>query len=114
MAPLNDPLTLAKLVHALREWSCTGYVTWKTVAREWVERNLEGLTVRAVGEAMFRHVEEGGVIDQVQETRPEWTASRYHYDFRIAIGERLVYIETVLVEDVPDDPTVHVVSIHDA
>jgi hypothetical protein len=26
----------------------------------------------------------------------------------------LVYIETVLVEDDPYDPTVHVVSIHDA
>ncbi len=27
---------------------------------------------------------------------------------------RLVYIETILVEDDPEDSTIHVVSIHDA
>jgi hypothetical protein len=30
------------------------------------------------------------------------------------IGGRLLYIETILVEDDPNDPTIHVVSIHDA
>jgi hypothetical protein len=63
---------------------------------------------------MFRHFDAGGEIDQVTETRPEWNEQRYHYDLRIQIGGRLIYIETVLVEDDPNDPTVHVVSIHDA
>lgn len=34
--------------------------------------------------------------------------------FRINVGDRLLYIETILVEHDPDDPTIHVVSIHDA
>jgi hypothetical protein len=63
---------------------------------------------------MFSWFQAGGEIDQVPETRPEWNEQRYHYDFRIQIGDRLIYIETILVEDDPNDPTVHVVSIHDA
>ena len=114
MAPLTDAEILAKFRHALQEWRFTGYITWKVTAREWVERNLEGWTTRAVGHEMFLHCQAGGEIDQVRETRPEWNEQRYHYDFRIQIGDRLIYIETILVEDDPRDPTVHVVSIHDA
>jgi hypothetical protein len=114
MPPLTDHEIRAKIRHALREWNCAGYVTWKKVAREWVEGNLEGFTTRAVGEEMFRHMESGGMIDCVRETRAEWTEQRYHYDFRIDLGGRQVYIETLLVEDDPLDPTIHVVSIHDA
>ena len=114
MAPLSDPLILDKIRHALSEWNCTGYITWKSVARAWVEANLEGMTTRAIGEDLFRYVEAGGPIDQVRESRPEWSEQRFHYDFRIPIAGRLVYIETILVEDDPEDPTIHVVSIHDA
>ena len=114
MAPLTDAAILEKFRHALGEWNCTGYVTWKPVAREWVEDNLEGFTTRAVGEELFRYVEAGGKIDQVGETRPDWSEQRFHYDFRLPIAGRLVYIETLLVEDVRDDPTIHVVSIQDA
>jgi hypothetical protein len=114
VAPLTDPVILAKLRHALGEWNCTGYITWKKVAREWVETQLEGFTTRAIGEAMCRYVDAGGKIDQVKETRPEWSEQRYHFDFRLTLDERQVYVETILIEDVPNDPTIHVVSIHDA
>ena len=113
MAPLSDPAILAKFRHALGEWNCTGYITWKAIARQWVEVNLECFTTRAIGEAMFAHVRAGGEIDQVKETRPEWVTQRFHYDFRLTLGDRLLYVETILVEDDPDDPTIHVVSIHD-
>ncbi|MBM4090046.1 MAG: hypothetical protein FJ276_11600 [Planctomycetes bacterium] len=63
---------------------------------------------------MSQHLDVGGRIDQIRETRPEWTDYPYHYDFRIQIGNRLIYIEALLVEGDPTDPTVHVVSIHDA
>ena len=114
MAPLTDPAILGKFRHALSEWKCAGYITWKRVAREWVERNLDGYTTRAVGEEMFRHVEAGGFIDQVRETRREWTEHRFHYDFRIPIAGRLIYFETILMDDDPEAPTIHVVSIHEA
>jgi hypothetical protein len=114
MARLTDPEILARLRHALSQWQFTGYITWKSIARQWLEQNLEGLTTRSVGEEMFRFLAAGGEIDQVPETRPQWNEQRFHYDFRMDIGGRFLYIETILVEDDPDDPTIHVVSIHDA
>ncbi len=63
---------------------------------------------------MWKFFAAGGEIDEVRETRPEWSGRRFHYGFRIDIGGRLLYIETIVVEDAPDDPVIHVVSIHDA
>jgi hypothetical protein len=114
MARLTDPEIVAKFEHALSQWQFTGYISWKPIAREWLELNLEGLTTRFVGEEMFRLFTAGGEIDQVRETRPEWSEHRFHYDFRMDIGGRLLYIETILVEDDADDPTIHVVNIHEA
>jgi hypothetical protein len=114
IARLTDPQTPAKLQHALSQWQFTGYITWKPIARQWLEQNLEGFTTRSVGEEMWRFSAAGGEIDEVHESRPEWSGHRFHYDFRIDIGGRLLYIETIVVEDDPDDPTIHVVSIHDA
>ena len=104
MARLTDPEILAKFQHALSQWRVTGYITWKPIAREWLEQNLEGLTARSVGEEMFRFFAAGGEIDQVRETRPQWSEHRFHYDFRMDIGGRLLYIETILVEDDPERP----------
>ena len=114
MARLTDPEILAKFQHVLSHWQFTGYITWKSIARQWLEQNLEGFTTRSVGEEMFRFFAAGGEIDQVSETRPQWSEHRFHYDFRMDIGGRLLYIETILVEDNLNDPTIHVVSIHDA
>ena len=113
MAQLTDGIILAKFRQALSHWQFTGYVTWKSIARQWVERNLDGWTTRAVAEEMSRFLDSGGAISQVAETRSEWSQWRFHYDFRMEVGGRLLYIETVLVEDDPDDPIVHVVSVHD-
>jgi hypothetical protein len=63
--------------------------------------------------AMNEHVVRRGMIDQVPETRPEWLLWPYHYDFRLTLAGREVYIETILQDDDPNDPTVHIVSIHD-
>lgn len=114
MPRLTDTEILAKFEQALSLWRFTGYVTWKPVAREWWEKNLEGFTTRAVSEEMYRHLAAGGDIDQVAERREEWSDHRFHYDFRLEINERSLYIETVLIDDDPADPTIHVVSIHDA
>lgn len=114
MPRVTDREILAKLHHALGEWQFTGYITWKPIARQWVEQNLEGWTTRSVGAEMFRFFAAGGDVDQVREKRPEWSGQRFHYDFRMDVGGRSLYIETILVEDDPDDPTIHVVSIHDA
>jgi hypothetical protein len=114
MARLVDPEILRKFRHALSHGRFNGYVTWKPRVRQWIEQNMEGWTTRAIAEELFCFFESGGEIDQIRETRPEWSEHRYHYDLRIGIEGRLLYVETILMESDPRDPTIHVVSIHDA
>lgn len=114
MVPLHDATIRRRYESVLRERNVTGYITWKDVPREWVERNLAGFTTRAVGELMYQHVKAGGTIDQVRERREEYSEFEYHYDLRFEIEGRRIYVETILNDDDPDDPTIHVVSIHDA
>ncbi len=73
-----------------------------------------GLTQRDVAKAMFESLRRGEVINQVPETRTEWSMWPYHYDFRLQLAGRDVYVETILQDDDPNDPTIHIVSIHDA
>jgi hypothetical protein len=63
---------------------------------------------------MHEHASKGQRIDQVRETRPEWNDRDYHYDFRLPWAGRLLYIETILVDDDPSDPTIHIARIKDA
>lgn len=114
MAPLSDPLVLASIRGALKEWRVTGYVTWKEVAREWVRKNLQGVNPESIAGLMHDSVAAGGTIDQVREQRPEWNDREYHYDFRLQISGRVIYIESILQDDDPSDPTINIVSIHDA
>jgi hypothetical protein len=114
MPPLSDPAILAQFQQVLKEWNCTGYVTAKEVARTWIASNLTGLNVKAVAKAMHDFLAAGGVPDQVNETRPEWSMWPFHYDFRLTLAGKNVYIETVLQDDDPKDPTIQIVSIHDA
>jgi hypothetical protein len=113
MPPLTDALIVAQLRAVLANWSYTGYVTAKDLALEWVADNLGGLTLKDVAKAMDRHIQRGDAIDQVPETRPEYSVWPFHYDFRLQLAGRLVYIETILNDDDPNDPTIHIVSIHD-
>jgi hypothetical protein len=114
MARLTDPAMLARYQIALANWQFTGYIEWKETARDWLVTNLGPIPLREIGRLMYVHVTAGGEIDQVTETRPEWSEFDFHYDFRFPIAERLIYIETILRDDDSDDPTILVVSIHDA
>jgi hypothetical protein len=113
MPPLTDPIILAVFKAVLGNWNFTGYVTAKDVVLDWIANELGGLILKDVARAMHDHVQCGGVIDQVVERRPEWSAWPFHYDFRLRLGNRNVYIETILQDDRPLDPTIHLVSIHD-
>ncbi|MBC8869900.1 MAG: hypothetical protein H8E44_10805 [Planctomycetes bacterium] len=62
---------------------------------------------------MLEYVENGGEVDQVRETREEWPDFKFHYDFRVPLESRRLYIETVLLSDDPHDPEVQVVNVHD-
>jgi hypothetical protein len=114
MPPLRDPEVQARYCRALANWRVTGYVTWKPRAEDWILANLEDVSAREVAGLMYEHVQAGGVVDQVPERRPEWNDYDYHYDLRLVIQGRMRYIETLLLDQDPDDPTILVVNIHDA
>jgi hypothetical protein len=113
MPPLTDAGIIAQFRAVLANWNFTGYVTAKDVALEWMANHLTGLTLKNVARALNDSLQRGDVIDQVAETRSEWSMWPFHYDFRIGLAGRDVYIETILVDDDPSDPTIHIVSIHD-
>jgi len=114
MAPLSDKEMIAKFLEALKEWNVDGFIQWKRLPTEWVLKNTEGLSTKAVGRLMYEHVVDGGEIDQVVETREDYrNLYPHHYDFRIPIAGRLIYIETRL-DDTKMGPTVYVVNVHDA
>jgi hypothetical protein len=114
MAALTNPALLALFREALREWRYDGFVTWKRVAAEWLTKNLEGCTQKAIAKLMYEHVESGGEIDQVRERRPEFQRPyEFHFDFRLQVESRRIYIETTL-DTTRTGPTITVVSIHDA
>ncbi len=114
MPPLGDPETRRRYCEALSRWKCEGYVVWKPGVEERLSSCLPEYTKRAVSEAMAEYVRRGGEIDQQPEIREQWSEQYdYHYDLRIRIGGKLIYIETVF-PDWEDDPSILVVNIHDA
>jgi hypothetical protein len=113
VAPLTDLKLRAAYQKALEEnLRFSGYVTWKVRAQEWVQKNLQGVSPRAISEMMHAYVASGGIIDQVRERRPEWLDFEFHYDLRITIDNRELYIETILLAEDPE-PEIRVVNIHD-
>ena len=51
---------------------------------------------------------------EVIERRPEYVFWRFHYDLRMPISNRRVYIETVFEhEPDPEDCTIWIVNMHD-
>ncbi|MBI1900080.1 MAG: hypothetical protein HY000_02170 [Planctomycetes bacterium] len=117
MPPLRDPQLLRCYKNALANWRFTGFVTFSAVALSWIRKNLPGHTYWTIAQIMQEFVAAGGEIDQQRETRPEWRDHNYHYDLRIPIGGRLIYIETRLEVDDPDDDEgsiIEAVNIHEA
>ncbi len=114
MAPLTDPHLLAAIRQAFVEnRRFVGYVTWKPRAQEWVRREFANHTARAIADIINDYITSGGTIDQIRETREEWLEYSYHYDVRLEIMERRIYVEMLLLREEPADPHVEIVSIHD-
>lgn len=115
MAKPKDQEALKCYTKVLLDWGhVAGYVQWRKLPLAWIKRELAGVTSRAVVEEMQKYVKCGGTIAQVEETRPEYVAWRFHYDVRLPVTGRHVYVETVL-EQVPniEDCIIWVVNIHD-
>jgi hypothetical protein len=114
MPPLTYPVILACFKAVLCNWYVTDYVTAKDGALQWAGINLDKFSLKSLAQLMYEHVQAGGTIEQVRETRPEWDDWPFHYDFRLPWFGRPLYIETVLVDDDPKDPYIRIVRIQDA
>ena len=118
MAPLTDPNRLQAYKDALSNWSFEGYIQFELTetAYEWIKRELNNISLKEIGRLMYEHVKAGGEIDEVCETRPEWSGEyEFHYDLRFTIQDKPIYIETRLNYKLPfkpDQSTLFVVNIH--
>jgi hypothetical protein len=118
MPPLIDPERLRAYQNALSNWSFEGYVRFELnhQAHDWIRRELENIPVRELAQLLYEHVESGGTIDEVRETRDEWSDKyEYHYDLRFPVRSKPVYFETRLIfrrPYVPDEPRIEVVNVH--
>ena len=120
MSKLTDPETLRHYMEALGHYKTNGYVVFCKEASEWLRRELPGWTQAALAATLDKFVRSGGEIDQVVETRDNWSNKyAYHYDLRLFVKgrSRKLYVETRLVPDYPnqrDDPYILIANIHDA
>jgi hypothetical protein len=112
-----DPEWLRCYRNALSNWQFRGYLRLTEVAERWLRSELPDISVVELGRVLHEYVEDGGRIDQQPETRPEWNEHEFHFDLRVRVAGRRIYVETRLFYDDPDDPDdpwIHVVNIHDA
>ena len=95
-----------------------GYVQFELTgeAYRWIRREFSNITLKEIGRLMHEHVGAGGEIDEVPETRPEWSGLyEFHHDLRFTIQDTIVYIETRLhyrLPVVPDESWILVVNVH--
>ena len=117
MARLTDPERLRAYQNALGNWAFTGYIRFKLTeqSRRWIRQTL-GIAVNDIGRLMHEYVAAGGQINEVRETRPEWSSEHeFHYDLRFPIEGVPVYIETRLHDFqpfIPDRPWIQVVNVY--
>ncbi|MGH7194074.1 MAG: hypothetical protein ACREJM_11180 [Candidatus Saccharimonadales bacterium] len=116
---MNDPDRFSAYRGALGNWSVGGYIQFELTeqAHRWLRRELGDITLKELGRQMFEYVDAGGDIDEVAETRPEWSGEyRFHHDLRLTIGGKAVCIETRLQYRLPvvaDESWILVVNIHE-
>ena len=117
MATLSDPDRSAAYLNAAANGTFEGYIRFDLngTAFEYVRGTL-GVTLPELKRLIAEHVNGGGEIDEVAETRSNWSGEySYHYDLRFVIEGVPVYVETRLlcrIPFIPDEPRIEVVNIH--
>ena len=114
MGRLTDPERLQCYLNALANCRFTGFIELRPRVAEWLRQEL-GMSERAFKNLLFTFVSAGGEIDEIAETRPEWSDFDHHYDLRPIVAGKAVYVETLLMYSKPtdpDDPRIAVVNVH--
>jgi hypothetical protein len=81
-----------------------------------LRKELDSVSLKEFGRLMDEYVASGGEIDEVRETRPEWSDQyEFHHELRFTIQDKAIYVETRLhyrEPFVPDESWILVVNIH--
>jgi hypothetical protein len=113
MPPLRGDALIAKFLEALREWKHDGYVDFNPRSVAWLRKNLPNCNQKTIARAMYLYVAKGGEINAAKENYEGYRDDHpHHYDYRVSIAGRPVYIETVF-DDKRMGPTITVVNIKD-
>lgn len=118
VARLTDPDRSAAYRDALANWRYDGYIDFDMpfTAYRWIREEFEAFGIRSLGRLMHEYVAGGGVVDEVEESRPGWRdLYEFHYDLRFTIQGKPIYVETRLkyrLPVVPDASWILVVNVH--
>ena len=111
MPPLRDANTIERIREALMYWHNDGVFCLRRPTED-IDRYLDGYELGGVVEEMLKFIDGGGEIN-VAEDRTEFrsASSPYHYEFRMPIAGKNIYIETILSE-AKRGPVLTIVSLH--
>ena len=112
----KDEAALKRYREVLLEFGhVTDYIQWKKLPEDWLGTSIPNVTKKFVHQLMVERAKSIGEIDQVPETRPEYLRWPFHYDLRISVFGRRVYVETRFEQEQDvEDCTIWVVNFHDA
>lgn len=110
-APGDSP-DISRYKAALSEWNVAGGVVWNSRSQDYVRTNMS-LSPKEIAKLMWEFVQRGGEIDAQPETREPYRRERkFHYDLRLPLEGKDMYVETILVDDSRiDPPHIQVVNI---
>ncbi len=92
-----------------------GYCEWESKAEKRLRDNppIDGLAPRGIQRLLLEHVlAKSGEIIQISEKREEYKSRNYYYKAIIPTEEIELFVELILVDDDPKDPTIKIVNAH--
>jgi len=111
----EDPAEHALVLLALQLASrFRNYCEWQQKAALRVLEELPlGLTPEAIKALLLEHVlVRSGEIVQVPEKRNEYRHRKYYYKVIVPFKSAELFVELVLLDDDPTDPSVNIVNAH--
>jgi hypothetical protein len=115
---MSNPAELALVEKALTS-RVDGCVLWHPKQAALVRRAMKllGLTPEFIQEEVIRHVQGGGRVRQVKESREKWKDERdYYYKVIVPMPDLFakgLFVEMELLDDDLDLPEVRLVNAHE-
>ncbi len=113
---MGEPAELELVRKAIASHT-TGDCEWheRAAERALCDPELQGLTPDGIKKLLEDFVNQGGPIQQVSETRPQYSDRRFYYKVILPLNrfKHGLFVEIILVDDDPKDPAVQIVNAHE-